>query len=55
MPELVSAARWKIIAWSEIPFALASPLPEREAWSHKSVTALPRRKCGEGPARRPLG
>ena len=40
--ELVSAARWKIPAWSEMPFALASPLPEREA------------KCGEGAGRRPL-
>ena len=41
MPELVSGARWKILAWSEIPFALAYPLPEREA------------KSGEGSARRP--
>ena len=41
MPELVFAALWKILAWSEIPFALASPLPEREA------------KCGEGAALRP--
>ena len=41
MPELVFAARWKILAWSEIPFALACPLPEREA------------KCGEGAALRP--
>ena len=32
MLELVSAARWKIPAWSEILFALASLLPEREAW-----------------------
>lgn len=41
LPELVSAARWKVPAWSEMPFALASPLPEREA------------KCGEGAGRRP--
>ena len=41
LPELVSGARWKILAWSEIPFALAYPLPEREA------------KSGEGSARRP--
>ena len=55
LPELVSAARWKILPWSEILFALASPLPERLAWSHTSVTALPRSKCGEGAARRPRG
>ena len=55
LPELVSAARWKISAWSEILLALASPLPERETWSHTSVTALPRSKCGEGAARRPRG
>ena len=53
LAELVSAARWKVPAWSEILFALASPLPEREAWLHTSVTALPRSKCGEGTARRP--
>ena len=46
LPELVSAAGWKIPAWSEILFALASLLPEREAWSHMSVTALPTCKCG---------
>ena len=55
MLELVSAARWKIPAWSEILFALASLLPEREAWSPTSVTALPRSKCGEGAARRLRG
>ena len=53
MLELVSAARWKIPAWSEILFALAALLPEREAWLHTCVTALPRSKCGEGTARRP--
>ena len=55
LPELVSAARWKIPAWSEILFALASPLPEREAWLHTSVTALPRSKCGEDATRRLRG
>ena len=53
LPELVSAARWKIPAWREILSALASPLPEREACLHTSVTALPRSKCGECAARRP--
>ena len=42
MPELFPAARWKTPACSEILFALASLLPERESWSHTSVTALPR-------------
>ena len=49
MLELVSAARWKIPAWSEILFALASLLPEREAWSHTSVTALPGASVGKAP------
>ena len=55
MPELASAARWKIPAWSEILFALAFPLPETEAVLHASVTALPRSKCGEDAARCPRG
>ena len=55
LPERVSAARWMIPAWSEILFALASPLPEREAWLHTSVNAFPRSKCGEGTARLPRG
>ena len=32
LPELVSKARCNKPAWSEILFAWASPLPEREAW-----------------------
>ena len=40
-PELVSAARWKIPAWSEILLAVASPLPEREPWSYMSVHRAP--------------
>lgn len=55
MPEQVSAAQWKIPAWSEILFALESPVAETEAWLHTPVTALPRSKCGEGAARRPRG
>ena len=55
LPELLSASRWKMPAWNEILFAVASLLPEREAWSQTSVTALPRSKCGEGAARRPRG
>ena len=51
MPKRVSAACWKIPAWSEILFALASFLPEREAWLLTSVTTLPRSKCVEGTAR----
>ena len=50
LPELVSVALWKIAAWSEVLFALASPLPGRVAWLCTSVTALPRSQCGEGTA-----
>ena len=36
-----------IPAWGEILFALPSPLPEREAWLHTYVTALPRSNVGK--------
>ena len=55
MPKRVSAACWKIPAWSEILFALASFLPEREAWLDTSVNALPRSNFVEGTARSPRG
>ena len=41
LPDLVSRARYNKPAWSEILFALASRLPEREAWSHTSVHRAP--------------
>ena len=47
MPELVLAARWKVAAWSEILFALASPLPEREAWSHSLSPRSPGASVGK--------
>ena len=62
LPELVSGARWKKPAWSEILLAIASLLPERETFLQSakglkgrdtSVTVLPRSMSGEGAARCP--
>ena len=49
LPELVSAARWKIPAWSEMPFALASPLPEREAVWGRRRTPPPEKRRSTWP------